>query len=137
MEDRRRRNVAIEKLAKEMLGYLDNSADVKVGITELQEQLEVLVKIGTTLQKVAQQARNEIGPKIFGIFWQEEEELRIASWARWEAQWKSLVELERRCQDISREKQMLNTRQDIFKNAIEGKLKVQSRANERFYDGNH
>ena len=41
MEDRRRRGIAFENLAKEMLRYLDNSEDVKVGITELQERLEV------------------------------------------------------------------------------------------------
>ena len=58
----------------------------------------------------------------------------VASWARWEAQWKGLVELERRCQDTSREKQMLSKRQEIFKNAIEGKVRVQSRASERLQD---
>ena len=31
MEDRRRRSIAFEKLAKEILRYLDNSDDVKVG----------------------------------------------------------------------------------------------------------
>ena len=41
MEDRRRRGIAFENLAKEMLRYPDNSEDVNVGITELQEQLEV------------------------------------------------------------------------------------------------
>ena len=41
MEDRRRRGIAFENLAMEMLGYLDNSEDVKVGITELQERLGV------------------------------------------------------------------------------------------------
>ena len=40
MEDTRRRRVAFENLAKEMLRYLDNSDDVKVGITELQQRLE-------------------------------------------------------------------------------------------------
>ena len=35
MEDRRRRSIAFENLAKEMLRYLDRSNDVKVGITEL------------------------------------------------------------------------------------------------------
>ena len=34
------------------------------------------------------------------------------------------------CQDTSREIQMLSKRQEIFKNAIEGKLRVQSRASE-------
>ena len=65
MEDRRRRNVAFVNLAKEMLKNLENIEEVKVGITELQEQLEVPVQIGTTLQQVAQQARNEIGQKVF------------------------------------------------------------------------
>ena len=46
MEDRRRRNVAFVKLAKERLRYQENSEEVKVGITELQEQLEVLVQTG-------------------------------------------------------------------------------------------
>ena len=47
LEDKRRRNVAFENLAKEMLRYLENIEDVKVGITEQQEQLEVFVQTGT------------------------------------------------------------------------------------------
>ena len=46
MEDRRWRSTAFENLAKEMLRYLDNSDDVKVGTSELQERLEVPVQIG-------------------------------------------------------------------------------------------
>ena len=49
----------------------------------------------------------------------------IASWARWEAQRKGLVELERRYQGHVSGIQTLNKRQDIFKDAIEGKLRVQ------------
>ena len=41
MEDKRRRSIAFEKTAKRMLKYLIDSGDVKVGITELQEQLEI------------------------------------------------------------------------------------------------
>ena len=37
-------------------------------------------------------------------------------------------------QDTSLEIQMLNKRHEIFKNAIEGKLRVQSRANDRLLD---
>ena len=125
MEDRRRRSIAFE------LRYLDNSEEVKVGIVELQERLEVLVHIGISIHQVAHQARSENGQKIFEVFWQEGVEVCVASWTRWEAQWKGLVELERRCQDISREIQMLSKRQEIFKNAIEGKPRVQSRAIER------
>ena len=72
--------------------------------------------------------------KRFSKFWHEEGELCIASWARWEAQRKSLVVLERRCQDISREIQIVNERQEIFQKAIEGKLRVQDRATERMQD---
>ena len=51
-----------------------------------------------------------------------------------EGQRKGLVNLERRCQDIHLEIQMLNKRQEIFQNAIEGKLRVQDRASERLQD---
>ena len=44
MEDRRRRSIAFKKVAKRMLRYPDNSDDVKVGITELQERLEISEK---------------------------------------------------------------------------------------------
>ena len=65
MTGRRRRRVASGNLAKEILRHPDNSDDVKVGITELQERLEVLVKICISFQQVAQQARSEIGKKNF------------------------------------------------------------------------
>ena len=81
MEDRRRRRIAFESLAKEMLRYLDISDDVKVGITELQERLEVPVHIGISIQQVAQQAIIENDQKMFEVFWQEEEEICIASCA--------------------------------------------------------
>ena len=68
------------------------------------------------------------------VFWREEGKLFVACWARWEAQRKGLVDLERRCQDISREILMLNKRQEIFQSAIEGKLRVQDRASERLQD---
>ena len=90
--------------------------------------------MGISKQQVAKQARSKTGQKIFEVFWQEESELFVAGWARWDAQWKGLVDLERRCQDKSREIRMLSKRQDIFKNAIEGKLRVQSRASERLQD---
>ena len=44
MEDRRRRSITFEKMAKRMLKYPEDSDDVKVGITELQERLEISEK---------------------------------------------------------------------------------------------
>ena len=51
MEDRRRRRIAFENLAKEMLRYLEKGDDVKVGITKLQERLEMPVQIGIPFSK--------------------------------------------------------------------------------------
>ena len=65
------------------------------------------------------------------VFWQEERKLFVASW---EAQRKGLVDLERKCQDKSREIRMLNKRQENFQSAIEGKLRVRDRASERMQD---
>ena len=61
----RRHSVAFENVAKEILRYLENSEESKVGVTELQEQLEVPVQMVITLQRVAQQARNERDQKVF------------------------------------------------------------------------
>ena len=71
---------------------------------------------------------------MFEVFWQEEGKLFVASWTRWEVRRKGLVDLESRCQDTSREIQMLNKRQEIFQNAIEGKLRVQDRASGTLQD---
>ena len=49
MEDRRRRRIACENLAKGMPRYLVNSNDVKVGITELQERVEVPLQLGISI----------------------------------------------------------------------------------------
>ena len=54
--------------------------------------------------------------------------------ARWDAQLKGLVQLERRCRDTRQEIQILSERQEIFEGTMEDKLKLQSRANERYHD---
>ena len=51
-----------------MLRYLDNSNDVKVGITELQERVEVPLQFGSSIQQVAQFVMSENGRKIFEVF---------------------------------------------------------------------
>ena len=47
---------------------------------------------------------------------------------------KGIVDLERRCQDLGREIQVLNKRQEIFQEAIEGKLTMPDRASETMQD---
>ena len=134
MDDKRRRSIAFEKLAKRMLKYPENSDDVKVVVTELQEHMEISEDVGISIRQVAQQAMKENGQKIFENFRQGEEEVYIASLARWNAQLKGLVELERRCRNTAQEVQVLSERQETFKNTMEDKLGLQSRAPEKCHD---
>ena len=60
--------------------------------------------------QIAQQAMNENDQKIFENFRQREGEVCVASLARWNAQFKDLVVLERRCR---------NTTQEVQKRATE------------------
>ena len=51
-----------------MLEYLEDNEDVKVGVSELEEQLETLEEAGISFMQIAKQARNERGQKLFQIF---------------------------------------------------------------------
>ena len=103
MEDTRRRGFAFEKLAKVVLRFLEKSEKVKVGISELQERREVPVQIGISTQQVAQQVRSENGQKIFESLLARRGRGLCCQLARWDAQLKGLVELERTCQETSQE----------------------------------
>ena len=94
VEDRRRRSIAFEKTAKIMLRYRVDSEDLKVGVTELKEQVEKSEEAGVSIRQIAKQA--------------------IASLARWNAQLKGLVELKRRRRSTRHEEQVLSERHEIF-----------------------
>ena len=51
--------------AKRMLRYPEDSKDLKVGVTELQERLGISEEAGVSIRQIAQQAMNENGQKIF------------------------------------------------------------------------
>ena len=55
VEDRRRRRVAFEETARSMLGYLEYSEDLKVIVTELQEQLGMLEEAGISIKLPSRQ----------------------------------------------------------------------------------
>ena len=61
VEDRRRRRVAFEETAGSFLRYLEDSEDLKVSVTELQEQLGMSEEASISIKQVTQQARNENG----------------------------------------------------------------------------
>ena len=99
-----------------MLKNLEDSDDVKVGVTELQKQLEISEEVGIYIRQVAQQAMCENGQKIFELYRQGEEEVCIACLARCNAQVKGFVELERRFRNTMQEVQVLSEiQEEIFK----------------------
>ena len=134
MEDRRRGRVAFEDAAKRMLRYLEDSEDLKVGMSELNEQLETPEEEGPSIMQIAQQARNEKGQKIFDIFRQGEEEVCIASLARWDTQLKGPAELERRCQGMMQEVKPSSERKEVLKGMVEDKIRLQRKATEKYFE---
>ena len=54
--------------------------------------------------------------------------------ARWNAQFKGLAELERRCQNVRQEVNLLSERQEMLKGMVEDKIRLQSRATEKYYE---
>ena len=68
VEDRRRRRVAFEETVRGTLRYLEDSEDLKVSVTSLQDQLGISEEAGVPIKQVAQQTRNENCQKIFGFF---------------------------------------------------------------------
>ena len=134
VEDRRRRRVAFEEKANGVLRYPEDSEDLKVGVTELQEQLGMSKEAGLSIQQIPQQARNENGQKIFDFFWQGEEEARIASIARWNAQLKGLAELGKWCRNTMQEVKFFSERQEVFERHGGTKIRLQSRATEKYVE---
>ena len=110
---------------------MEDSEDLKVGLSELIEQLETPEEAGVSIMQLAKQARNERGQKLFQIFRQEENEMYIASLARWDTQLKGLVELERRCQELMQEVELLSERQEVLAGLVEDKSWLQSKATEK------
>ena len=80
--------------------------------------------------QIAKQARNERGQKLFQIFRQEENEVYIASLARWDTQLKGSVEMESRCQELMQEVKLLSERQEVLAGLVEDKSGLQSEATE-------
>ena len=103
-----------------------------MGLSELKEQLEMLEGGGISIMQIAKQARNERDQKLVQIFKQEENEVYIASLARWDAQLKGLVELERCCQDLMQEVKLRSVSQEVLAGLVEDKSRMQSEATERY-----
>ena len=125
MEDRHKRRVAFEERAKRMLGFLEDSEDLKVGISELKEQLETPEEtffLSCTLpnRQGMKKAKNTL------IFLSKERRRCALPVWRDGTQLKSLSELERRCQGMTQEVKLLSERQEVLKGMVPAILQQKS-----------
>ena len=81
--------------------------------------------------QIAKQARSESGHKLFETFRQGESEVYIASLARWDTQLKGFVKLERRCQGLVQEVQLLSERQEVLVGMVVSKRDMQKEASKK------
>ena len=102
--------------------------------SELKEQTETQEETGFTIMQIATQARKEGCQKFFEIFRQGEDEVYIASLGRWDTPLKGLVELERRCQDLTQEVQLLSERQEILVGMVVSKRDMQKEAPKKYQE---
>ena len=87
---------ACERLATRMLKYLQDSESTKVSTRELEEQVLSPNEPRINTVRIARQAGNEKRESLSQIFRHGENEVLIASKAKWDEQLKGVVELDRR-----------------------------------------
>ena len=124
----------LRNATRNILKYLEDIEDVKVGLSELKEQLDTPEESVFFFMQSAKQARNESGQKLFQIFRQKDNEVYIASLARRDTKLKGLVELKRRCQEPMQEVKLLSERQEVLACLVEDRTRLQSNATEKYYE---
>ena len=103
--------------------------DLKVGLSELKEQLETLEEPGyCQTGKVCEK------PKALRIFRQGENEVYFGSLARWDTQLKGLAELDRRCLDLMQEVQLLSERQEVLVGMVASKRNMQKETPQKYQE---
>ena len=106
----------------------------KVGVLKFSssQTSRSLISMGNSC---GEKERGLVGVTLYNCdhIFRQEEEFCIASLARWNAQLKGLVELERRSRNMRQEVRVLSGRQEIFQSTMEVKLGLQSRATERYH----
>ena len=82
VEDRRRRRVTFEETSKGILRNLEDSEDLKVSVTDLQEQLGISRKQVSPSSKLPSRQGTKMAKHFFELFRQEEKDVCNASLAR-------------------------------------------------------
>ena len=116
-----------------MLRYREDSEDLKVGVTELKEQLEISEEAGVSIRRIAQQAMNENGQKICNLQAGRRRGMYCQS-----GQLECAVERSggfgKKCQNMMQEVKLFSERQEVLKGMVEDKIRLQSRATEKYYE---
>ena len=79
-----------------------------------------------SFMQIAKQARIAKGQKLFQIVRQQENEAYIAS--------KGSVELERLCQELMQEVELVSGRQEVLAGLMEDKIRIQNKTTEKYYE---
>ena len=121
-----------EGIARRLLKFFEDSEAAKVSIRELEEQVLFPNESRINTVRIARQARNDRRKNLFQIFRQGENEVLIAGKARWDAQLKGLIELERRCLTLREEVEHLSERQEVLADLMVSKEDMQKTAPEKY-----
>ena len=84
--------------------------------------------------RIARQARNEKGKKLFAIFREGENEIVFARMARWEVQLKGLAVLERHGRALKEELDYSSERQEVLADLMVRKKDMQKTAPEKYQE---
>ena len=91
-----------------ILRYLEESEDLEVSVTEVQEQMGMCEDAGVSFKQVARRGKGKKRERLLlQVLWQDEEDVCSARLARCNPQLKGLGELERRCRDTMQEVKVL------------------------------
>ena len=114
------------------MGYLEDGEDLKVSLTELQEQQVISEEAGVSIKQVAQQARNANCERFFQTFQARKRRFMHCQLGQMEAERSGGVG--KRCQKMRQEVELLSERQEILNGMVEDKIRLQSRATEKNYE---
>ena len=108
----------LREIGKGNVEILCNSEKVKVVSLNCKNDWRYLYKVVFPFSKWPSRQEVKMASRFLKYFGEKKKRSMLPAGPDWNAQWKGLVELDRRCQDTSREIQMLNERQEILRSKV-------------------
>ena len=115
---------------RECLGYLEDSEDLKVGVTESNEQVETSEEAGASNRQIARQATNENGQKKKKTGGKEKKRKVLPVWPDATHSWKVWLSFFFKESKYDAESE----RQEALKAMVEDKIRLRGRATEKYYE---